>query len=37
MGPIADAILISLPLIAAAMILLEDRRVSSERKAGQSY
>jgi len=33
----ADIILISLPLIAAAMILIEDSRVRAERKAGQNY
>ena len=33
----ADIVLISLPLIAAAMILLEDRRVRAERKAGQNF
>jgi hypothetical protein len=28
----ADIILISLPLIAAALILQEDRRITNERK-----
>ena len=32
----ADVILISLPFIAIAMILLEDRRIMSEREAEQS-
>jgi len=32
----ADIILISLPLIAFAMIMLEDRRIMTERKAEQS-
>ena len=36
MGMTGDIILLSLPLIAAALVLLEDRRVSNERKAQQS-